>query len=58
MTNRTTFLTDETNHRVYRGGSWSFDPQSARVALRNYVTPDFRVSYLGVRLVEEIEDTK
>ena len=58
MTNRIAFLTDETNHRVFRGGSWSNVPQLARVANRSYFTPDFRNFILGVRLVEEIEDTK
>jgi formylglycine-generating enzyme required for sulfatase activity len=59
MTNRITFLTDETNHRVRRGGSWLFDPQYARVAFRNYRTPvyrDYRDDLLGVRLVEVIEE--
>jgi formylglycine-generating enzyme required for sulfatase activity len=58
MTNRITFLTDETNHRVLRGGSWNFVPQYARVAFRSGNSPYFRSYNLGVRLVEEIEDTK
>jgi formylglycine-generating enzyme required for sulfatase activity len=39
------------SHRVLRGGSWSSDPQGARVASRNYYTPGYRSSRLGVRLL-------
>ena len=38
-------------YRAFRGGSWSLDPQYARVAFRNLVAPDYRNGTLGVRLV-------
>ena len=37
--------------RVYRGGSWLFDPKYARVAVRGYGPPGDRGSNLGLRLV-------
>jgi formylglycine-generating enzyme required for sulfatase activity len=37
--------------RVYRGGSWGIDPQSARFANRNYGDPGNRSDYLGVWLL-------
>jgi formylglycine-generating enzyme required for sulfatase activity len=37
--------------RVRRGGSWSFDPQLARVAYRYRYSPDYRGADLGVRLL-------
>ena len=39
------------SYRVYRGGSWSYGPQSARVAVRGYVAPGARINHLGVRLL-------
>ena len=42
--------------RVFRGGSWGFGPQGARVALRGSLAPGVRGSDLGVRLLEEVED--
>lgn len=51
-------MTNNTTSCLKRGGSWLFDPQYARVAFCNYRTPDFHNFILGVRLVEEIEDTK
>jgi formylglycine-generating enzyme required for sulfatase activity len=42
------------DYRVGRGGSWFYNPDSARVALRNGYTPDDRDSYLGLRLVRTI----
>jgi len=39
------------SHRVIRGGSWSIDPQYARVANRDNASPDFRNDILGVRLL-------
>jgi formylglycine-generating enzyme required for sulfatase activity len=51
MTNNTTFY-------VNRGSSWNDNPQYARVAIRDYITPDDHYYDLGVRLVEVIEDTK
>lgn len=41
---------------VYRGGSWSFDSQNARIARRNFDGPSFRRSRLGIRLVEVIDE--
>lgn len=38
-------------HRVFRGGSWFFDPQIARVAFRGNFTPGYRYRSLGVRLM-------
>jgi len=38
------------SYRVGRGGSWSNDAQSCRVAYRNYFTPTSGGSFLGFRL--------
>jgi formylglycine-generating enzyme required for sulfatase activity len=37
--------------RVFRGGSWSGDPQFARVASRSNYSPGYRSDVLGVRLL-------
>jgi formylglycine-generating enzyme required for sulfatase activity len=37
--------------RVLRGGSWSYDGQSLRSALRFYNTPSFRIDYIGFRVL-------
>ena len=37
--------------RVIRGGGWSNHARGCRVSFRSYSTPDFRSSYLGLRLV-------
>lgn len=37
--------------RVARGGSWCGDPQYARVADRDNISPDYRYDDLGLRLV-------
>jgi formylglycine-generating enzyme required for sulfatase activity len=39
------------SRRVYRGGSWSYVPQYARVAYRDVIAPGYRVNFLGVRLL-------
>ena len=39
------------SYRVPRGGSWLDNARLCRVADRNYFTPGFRRSYLGLRLV-------
>jgi formylglycine-generating enzyme required for sulfatase activity len=39
--------------RVYRGGSWYYDPILARVAFRSYFSPGLRVNYLGFRLARQ-----
>ena len=39
------------SYRVCRGGSWNFNASYCRVADRHhFVTPDFRIYYLGLRL--------
>jgi formylglycine-generating enzyme required for sulfatase activity len=40
--------------RVFRGGSWYYDPQYARVARRSYDAPGFRDCDLGVRLLRTV----
>jgi formylglycine-generating enzyme required for sulfatase activity len=42
--------------RVSRGGSWSLGPQYARVARRRHFAPGYRYDFLGVRLVEEVDE--
>ena len=37
--------------RVYRGGSWVNDTRNCRLSGRNVISPDFRIGYLGLRLV-------
>ena len=39
------------SNRVIRGGSWDYEPQSARVALRDDDAPGARYGALGVRLL-------
>ena len=36
--------------RVLRGGSWSYDARFVRVSFRYYITPDYRINFLGFRL--------
>ena len=36
---------------VFRGGSWDYDPQLARVAFRSNSDPGRSSDYLGLRLV-------
>jgi formylglycine-generating enzyme required for sulfatase activity len=38
------------SYRVGRGGSWGFNARYCRVSHRNFITPDFRFNYLGLRL--------
>ena len=38
-------------NRVFRGGSWIFEPERCRVSYRNYDKYTFRCYYLGFRLV-------
>jgi formylglycine-generating enzyme required for sulfatase activity len=42
------------SYRVSRGGSWGYDPQRARVALRSNVAPGYRNGNLGVRLLRTV----
>ena len=37
--------------RIFRGGSWFYDPRGVRTTYRDFDFPDFRSSYLGFRLV-------
>jgi len=37
--------------RVLRGGSWNFNAEGCRSAIRNYDSPAFRGNYVGFRLV-------
>ena len=46
-------MSDGNSIRVLRGGGWRIYPQNARVAHRLSVTPGYRNSSLGVRLVED-----
>ena len=39
------------SYRVYRGGSWRYVPQIARVAFRDRDAPGYRLRNLGVRLL-------
>jgi formylglycine-generating enzyme required for sulfatase activity len=39
------------SYRVFRGGSWNYGPQYARVALRSRNAPGLRDYFLGVRLL-------
>jgi len=40
--------------RMYRGGSWHFPAQRARVAYRGRITPDYRGNrVLGLRLARD-----
>ncbi|MGO9468774.1 MAG: formylglycine-generating enzyme family protein, partial [Isosphaeraceae bacterium] len=41
----------EASFRVIRGGSWSYEPGGCRSANRGRITPEFRDSFLGFRLV-------
>ena len=37
--------------RVYRLGNWAFNPRNCRSSCRSKGTPDFEISFLGLRLV-------
>jgi formylglycine-generating enzyme required for sulfatase activity/uncharacterized caspase-like protein len=41
-------------HRVLRGGSWYFDPRSARASYRNRVSPGYRSNNIGLRCAGEL----
>jgi formylglycine-generating enzyme required for sulfatase activity len=40
---------------VIRGGGWADGPKDLRVANRGWVPPDFKVSFVGFRLVREVD---
>jgi formylglycine-generating enzyme required for sulfatase activity len=44
----------ECSHRVARGGSWSDNARSLRIATRNSSTPDLRLSTLGFRVARTL----
>jgi formylglycine-generating enzyme required for sulfatase activity len=37
--------------RIFRGGSWFYDPRGARVSYRDFSVPEYCSSYLGFRVV-------
>jgi formylglycine-generating enzyme required for sulfatase activity len=41
-------------NRIIRGSSWYYTSHNARVALRDWYTPDSRFNLLGLRLVRRI----
>ena len=43
------------SNRVHRGGSWNFNPEYYRSASRNCITPMFKSSHIGFRLVREYQ---
>ncbi|MFP4307119.1 MAG: formylglycine-generating enzyme family protein, partial [Desulfococcaceae bacterium] len=42
---------DSGGYRVARGGSWNRYARNCRSAYRSWAEPEFRISYLGFRLV-------
>jgi formylglycine-generating enzyme required for sulfatase activity len=40
--------------RVFRGGSWFYDPRGVRASYRDFYVPGYRSSYLGFRLVSPV----
>ncbi len=48
------WITEGGGLRVLRGGSWDIVPQDLRAAYRNSGYPDFRVSYIGMRVARTI----
>ena len=42
---------NENQYRVYRGGSWYYDPRSCRSAYRDHDAPDIRDYLIGFRVV-------
>ncbi|MBX3307098.1 MAG: formylglycine-generating enzyme family protein [Nitrospira sp.] len=40
--------------RVIRGGSWNYEPVNLRASDRYSFTTDYRIYYLGFRLVQDI----
>ena len=42
---------DESARRLLRGGSWNSFPRNCRCAFRNYLPPEFRLNYIGFRVV-------
>ena len=41
---------DEGYHRVYRGGSWGYEPATLRAGIRNGNSPEYRYGNIGFRL--------
>jgi len=44
-----------TSARVLRGGGWFYNPSYCRSAFRTRFTPDFRINYVGFRVVLDSE---
>lgn len=44
------YISGNCSLRVFRGGSWSYDAESARSARRDYLDRRYRYNYLGFRL--------
>ena len=44
----------DSSKRVVRGGSWNYGPRDLRSAYRSWFTPSGRNSYIGFRLVQDL----
>ena len=49
---------DSNSYSVIRGGSWRYREESAHCTSRNQSHPDFRLNYVGFRLVRSISQNK
>ncbi len=45
------WLSEQSNAKVICGGSWGSHPNHCRSAYRNFITRDYRYSYIGFRVV-------
>jgi formylglycine-generating enzyme required for sulfatase activity len=51
-TDGSAWLSDQkSSNRLLSGGSWNFNPANCRSAVRNFVAPDFRVFFIGFRVL-------
>jgi formylglycine-generating enzyme required for sulfatase activity/uncharacterized caspase-like protein len=46
---------NENNNRLIRGGSWSINPGRCRSDYRSEATPSYRISFIGFRIVCEVQ---
>ncbi len=46
---------NSSRNRVYRGGSWNFNPRYLRSADRNRYDPDIRINNLGFRVARTLD---